>query len=819
MKKIILVILFTWMISPFAWATFPFPTTSILDSFNRANESPLSNGGTWTQYGSTYMKIVSDKAVGNSASGTYNGDYWNVYTFKNPEAYVTIASTLVTSGDSFALFCDFNTSSSSGYEVQYIKGFYGGVDGLFIQKLVNGSSTTLAAIQQNVNAGDSIGISHINGQVNMWYEPSGTSNYLLLAHVTDSTYSTGNIGMITYYSTTSPGLTNFGGGNQQPVPLISAPYTCSTNYYVSTTGNDSHAGTSTGTAWLTINGAMNNLVTLGLSEPGVCVNVAPGTYSGYMSDTNTATLGLTGTGSGSGMLTFRCTTYHQCILQMPQADATGYNAEMSFGGTPGGNLSQYITVDSFDFEGAAGSYFALSSAKTATGGAVYSTANGNLFTVQTTLSAGTTLVTTGTTGIPNASGNLTNVSCPSGGTCNSPIAYTSVSPAIDTGLISPGSNSIYQVSHIWAINNIFNNFGAGGFGLNHADYITFEGNVVTNNASTSQLAQTSGFSTYQMWASDFNAGTHNTVKWNLFYGNGEGPTIPSGHSDGNAIIIDDPNNSQSWCSAAPTLTLTTSAGAISSATASGGVGCNVGNVFLVTKSGGSGGEMIVETVSSGNPTAMLVYLPGSGYTNGSASVSSAYTGSTLIEDNMTYNDGGAGIHIFSSTDPVSVTQNTSYNDYTDQLNTSTSGRGVIDASDASNVTFVNNIAVAVPGSGTTVDTIACGDYSFASVENTGNSWYNNICYNNSPGATSTQLIFTTSVINGTTFNILGVNPGFASISEGDFTLDSSYPAKGAGTSAYGYPATDIIGKTVNSNNITIGAYQFLTTDQNGTTYY
>lgn len=67
----------------------PFPTTPILDNFNRANEDPLSGGGNWDTsvwaFGSDGLAVVSNQAQGGG------GSFWDDVWEGCAEVYATIA--------------------------------------------------------------------------------------------------------------------------------------------------------------------------------------------------------------------------------------------------------------------------------------------------------------------------------------------------------------------------------------------------------------------------------------------------------------------------------------------------------------------------------------------------------------------------------------------------------------------------------------------------------------------------------------------------------------------------------------------------------
>ena len=66
----------------------------------------------------------------------------------------------------------------------------------------------------------------------------------------------------------------------------------------------------------------------------------------------------------------------------------------------------------------------------------------------------------------------------------------------------------------------------------------------------------------------------------------------------------------------------------------------------------------------------------------------------LAAFNITYNNGGGGVHVFKSSN-VTVANNTCFNNYLDPYNNG-SARACIDDLGGSGSTFINNIAVAIP---------------------------------------------------------------------------------------------------------------------------
>ena len=197
-----------------------WPTTSVLDALNRT-ENPLSNGGKWSQPldpgGAATMQDDGTTATSVSgASNNYSSAYWNVQTFTDSEVYATVATP---SGNDWYLMARVtnpgNTSTYSGYYVYFQNTtveIYR-VDNNGVTSLNTGTITTLNG-QSNVQLGFSVVGTTLTAYIN------GTS----VLTTTDSTYSSGYIGMELDQPTAGVGFYNFGGGAPvtatTPSPLI-----------------------------------------------------------------------------------------------------------------------------------------------------------------------------------------------------------------------------------------------------------------------------------------------------------------------------------------------------------------------------------------------------------------------------------------------------------------------------------------------------------------------------------------------------------------------------------------------------------------------
>lgn len=192
-----------------------FPTTAVLDNFDRANTGPppsASWGLLATGFGG--IQVISNQASTDSAaSGVECGAYYNVAQYgPDVEAWITILN--VPAGDS---------SASRGLEARLSSPGGGARNGYHLDwsqdgtmawyKLVSGGYTQIGTgTTTTMTAGYKLGIELIGTSLKA-YVHNGTSWSNVLT-VTDSTYTgSGYIGLHCYKATTAA-LTfdDFGGG-------------------------------------------------------------------------------------------------------------------------------------------------------------------------------------------------------------------------------------------------------------------------------------------------------------------------------------------------------------------------------------------------------------------------------------------------------------------------------------------------------------------------------------------------------------------------------------------------------------------------------
>jgi hypothetical protein len=179
----------------------PFPTTPILDSFNRANEGPppsASWGGNW--YGGAAGLVVASNLLGAEANGA---GYWLAPFAADQECYLTLINI---AGAQSNLICRM-TNPGAGYNAYQVEWFHGTNTARF-RKTVGGADTFLGAAFATdpfTTAGDVIGMRVVADTITAYI------NGVFQGGTTDS--SIGGPGAVGLY-TDSSGNTfdDFGGG-------------------------------------------------------------------------------------------------------------------------------------------------------------------------------------------------------------------------------------------------------------------------------------------------------------------------------------------------------------------------------------------------------------------------------------------------------------------------------------------------------------------------------------------------------------------------------------------------------------------------------
>jgi len=145
-----------------------------------------------------------------------------------------------------------------------------------------------------------------------------------------------------------------------------------------------------------------------------------------------------------------------------------------------------------------------------------------------------------------------------------------------------------------------------------------------------------------------------------------------------------------------------------------------------------------------------------------------YAPKALIMGNVTWSNGGAGIQVGPTSANTDVFNNTSYNNYRDTYNTGT-WRGDLSSSKTMGVTFKNNVAYSMPGSGV----LAYNSPYLGGNPAGTNTWQNNIAFGASPSMTSPNVFSSTA-------NKVATNPRFVDPAAANFALCTGVAAP-AGT--------------------------------------
>lgn len=205
-----------------------FPTTSLLDDFNRANEVPATTN--WSgpmESGDGSMNVNSNRLRPDGAG--FSASWYDLSTFgPDCEAWVTIDTKETEDAGQMEVrirLQDVGTAGLDGYIVRYLP--KSGTDVVQIRRFDNGSTTQLGAdINQDFDAGDGLGIECIGNQISAYRRSAGV--WSLLGTRTDSTYTgAGYIGLADHLGNAVGFFDDFGGGTvvvAPPPPVTTFDY-------------------------------------------------------------------------------------------------------------------------------------------------------------------------------------------------------------------------------------------------------------------------------------------------------------------------------------------------------------------------------------------------------------------------------------------------------------------------------------------------------------------------------------------------------------------------------------------------------------------
>ncbi len=190
---------------------YSFPTNSLLDNFNRANEGPPPSASWVTPYVAYYagMSVSGSQCVSASAPAAAA---WNTSFGPDSEVYCT----LVTLGadaylDLYVRLNDLNFGGSVDYYYLGIGHVSGTTYDWTLRAVVNGTPTTIDESQVNLSDGDALGLSAVGSQIKGYYKPAA-GVWTELGGGTDSTVPGAGYIMIDWQGAGTLTIDDFGGG-------------------------------------------------------------------------------------------------------------------------------------------------------------------------------------------------------------------------------------------------------------------------------------------------------------------------------------------------------------------------------------------------------------------------------------------------------------------------------------------------------------------------------------------------------------------------------------------------------------------------------
>ena len=157
----------------------PFPSATIVDDFNRANQYPP--GSSWLgSFNVDGMRVVSNQLV-NPSDG-WDGVYWNATPVADMEAYVTVG-TLGAAGKIFQIQLRRDHAADTSYIFSFFKG---SPDGVEVYRRIAGSDVLIASnYALTFAAGDKFGASVLGNAIKIWHK-SGAGAWTAVASAINS---------------------------------------------------------------------------------------------------------------------------------------------------------------------------------------------------------------------------------------------------------------------------------------------------------------------------------------------------------------------------------------------------------------------------------------------------------------------------------------------------------------------------------------------------------------------------------------------------------------------------------------------------------
>ena len=193
------------------------PEPSVLDNFNRADESPVSQGGEWTAKvfsSDTSLRISENRLAGQlfSEEPASNPLASRVYdlSIADGEVYVTVAEL----PEYLELYI--RTADEGGTKV--LDAYCAVFDGSFasLYRVDNAKRALLRKVPSGLSPGDRVKLRAVGPEISMWRKPAGEP-WSLVGNASDPTYATGRTAVrMRDKWEENAALDDFGGGALAP---------------------------------------------------------------------------------------------------------------------------------------------------------------------------------------------------------------------------------------------------------------------------------------------------------------------------------------------------------------------------------------------------------------------------------------------------------------------------------------------------------------------------------------------------------------------------------------------------------------------------
>lgn len=198
--------------------------TPVLDDFQRENEGPPPSddwvaGVYVSSSAGADLRVIDGALAAGTKEDKFEGAYWNTSFTAPLESWVTVGDT----GREYLLVWACVSSPNSdgdtcGYQLGY--DYSSSTDTIYLQRVDNDVETELGDWEQELDAGDALSLSVIDGVVAVHYRPAD-GEWTVLGSVEDSTYTSGfnAVSIRNPDSNESITVTEFGGGEiTEPEP-------------------------------------------------------------------------------------------------------------------------------------------------------------------------------------------------------------------------------------------------------------------------------------------------------------------------------------------------------------------------------------------------------------------------------------------------------------------------------------------------------------------------------------------------------------------------------------------------------------------------